>query len=255
MTLLAVERIKLLTTRSPWWCTLIALVLTIGFGALMAGTSDEAIAPLTIAATQFGYGFGLVVVMVMATLAITTEYRFSTIRATFLAVPNRPSTLVAKATVVAVLAAVVGEIAAFGSWGIAGAIKPNVDLAINTAYEWRAVAGVGLVYALSAVVAVAVGVLIRHSAGAIAVLLIWNQLVEPLVQLIPRVGDDIHKWMPFNVANKLVTGNPDPTARDVLQGPPPSDAVLGPWPAIGVFAVFAAVLLGIAIVVANRRDA
>ncbi|GAA2991123.1 hypothetical protein [Actinokineospora diospyrosa] len=255
MTLLAVERIKLFTTRSPWWCTLIALVLTIGFGALMAGTSEENIAPLTIAATQFGYTFGLVVVMVMAALAITTEYRFSTIRATFLAVPNRPTALIAKATVVAVLAAIVGEIAAFGSWGIARLMKPNVDLAINTAYEWRAVAGVGLVYGISAVVAVAVGVLLRHSAGAIAVLLIWNQLVEPLVQLIPKVGDDIHKWLPFNVANKLITGNPDPSTRDVLQGPPPSDAVLGPWPALAAFAGFAVVLFGIALVVANRRDA
>ena len=29
MTLLAVERIKLFTTRSPWWCALLTLVLTI----------------------------------------------------------------------------------------------------------------------------------------------------------------------------------------------------------------------------------
>ncbi|WP_026421729.1 ABC transporter permease [Actinokineospora inagensis] len=254
MTLLAVERMKLLTTRSPWWCALLALVLTIGFSALMAGTSDAA-DPMNISATQFGYGFGLVVIMVMAALAVTTEYRFSTIRATFLAVPRRPSPLVAKATVVALLAGVVGEAAAFGSWGIAKLIKPTSDLAINSSYDWRAIAGVGLVYAVAAVIAVAVGLMLRHSAGAIAVLMIWTQLAEPLVQLIPKVGDKIHKWLPFNVANKFITGNPDPSARDVLHGPPPSDAVLAPWPAIAAFAAFAVVLFAVAVTVANRRDA
>ena len=42
MTLLAVERIKLFTTRSPMWCTLAALVVTIGFAALIAGVSIAA---------------------------------------------------------------------------------------------------------------------------------------------------------------------------------------------------------------------
>ena len=42
--------------------------------------------------------------MVMATLAVTTEYRFGTIRATFQAVPNRTRTLLAKTTVVALFA-------------------------------------------------------------------------------------------------------------------------------------------------------
>jgi ABC-2 type transport system permease protein len=41
MTLLAVERIKLFTTRSPWWCALITLVLTIGFAGLVVGNSNE----------------------------------------------------------------------------------------------------------------------------------------------------------------------------------------------------------------------
>ncbi|GLZ37459.1 ABC transporter permease [Actinokineospora sp. NBRC 105648] len=254
MTLLAVERMKLFTTRSPWWCTVAALAVTIGFAALMAGTAD-AQAPLTVAATQFGYNFGLVVVMVMAGLAITTEYRFSTMRATFLAVPNRWSALLAKTAVVAVLAGIVGEIAAFGSWGIGKLIKPGVDLTLNTAYEWRAVAGVGLVYAVAAVVAVAVGVLVRHSAGAISLVLIYNLLVEGLIVLIPNVGPKIHKWLPFNMAHQFVTGNPDPTGRDVNFGPPLSDATLGPWAALAYFAGFAAVLLVIALAVANRRDA
>ncbi|MGX7823818.1 ABC transporter permease [Actinokineospora sp. 24-640] len=254
MTLLAVERIKLFTTRSPWWSALAALLLTIGFAALMAGTADDT-APMNLAATQFGYGFGVVVIMVMAALAVTTEYRFSTIRATFLAVPNRTAALLAKTAVVATLGGIIGTLAAFGSWGMARLLAPDAQLALNTPYAWRAVAGVGLVYFFSAIIAIAVGTLIRHSAGAISLLLIYSQLVEGLVQLIPNVGDDIYRWLPFNVANNFVTGNPDPSPRDVQFGPPPSTAELGPWWSLAYFAGFALLLLILSIVSANKRDA
>src|SRR4051794_8177113 len=108
MTLLAVERIKLFTTRSPWWCALITLVLTIGFAALVVGNSNDQEIPATVASTQFGYAFGMAVIMVLAALAVTTEYRFGTIRTTFQAVPHRTSALLAKTTVVALLALLIG---------------------------------------------------------------------------------------------------------------------------------------------------
>jgi len=253
MTLLAVERIKLFTTRSPLWCTLAALAVTIGFAALIAGVDTEN--PETIASTQFGYNFGLMVIMVMAVLAITTEYRFGTIRATFQAIPNRTAALLAKTGVVAVFAGLIGEAAAFGSVGIAKLVRSSADLGINTAYEWRAVAGVGLVYALTAVIAVAVGTLIRHSAGAVSLMLIYALLVESLVALIPKVGDDIQHWMPFYVADKFITGDPDPSSRLVSQGPPPSAADLSPWWSLAYFAGFALLMLVIALVTTNKRDA
>jgi ABC-2 type transport system permease protein len=253
MTLLAVERIKLFTTRSPLWCTIVALAITIGFAALIAGLDTES--PVTIASSQFGYSFGLVVIMVMATLAITTEYRFGTIRATFQAVPNRSAALIAKATVVAVFAGLIGLAASFGSVAIAKLIRPSANLAINTGFEWRAVAGVGLVFAAAAIMAVAVGTLVRHSAGAVSLILIWSQLVESLVRLIPNVGDNIQQWMPFYVANKFLTGDPDITERSIAAGPPPSEAVLTPGWAGLYFVGVALVLMVIALVVANKRDA
>lgn len=253
MTLLAVERIKLFTTRSPIWCTLAALAVTIGFAALIAGVDTENLP--TIASSQFGYSFGLVVIMVMATLAITTEYRFGTIRATFQAIPNRTAALLAKTTVVAVFAAIIGVIAAFGSVAISKLIRSGADLNINTAFEWRATAGIGLVYATAAIIAVAVGILIRHSAGAVSIVLIYSQLVESLVTLIPKVGDDIQRWMPFYVANKFLTGDPDPTNRPIVEGPPPSLSSLSPWWSLAYFVGFALVLLMISLYTANKRDA
>jgi ABC-2 type transport system permease protein len=253
MTLLAVERIKLFTTRSPLWCALAAFGITVGFAALVTGADSDSTP--TIATTQFGVNFGLMVIMVMATLAITTEYRFGTIRATFQAIPNRTSTLLAKTAVVALFAGLIGEIVAFGSVAIAKLIRPSASLGIETTYEWRTVAGVGLVYAISAVIAIAVGLLIRHSAGAVSLLLIYTLLVESLVQLIPSVGDDIQKWMPFYVANKFLTGDPDATNMPMGEGPPPSSATLSPWWALAYFAAFAAVTLAVAVFAANKRDA
>lgn len=255
MTLLAVERIKLFTTRSPWWCALITLVLSIGIAALTAGATshpDE----LTVSSTEFAHTFAMAVVMVLAALAVTTEYRFNTIKTTFQAVPHRGSALVAKTIVVALVSLVIGELAAFGSWGIAKLIKPAGDLALNSTADWMNVAGIGVVYAFAAVIAVAVGILIRHSAGAISVVLIYSLAVENLIQIIPKVGNGIHKWMPFNVAEKFLTGTGESNgALGSHGGPPLSDSTLSPIWALVYFAAFSLVLLAISIVVAKKRDA
>lgn len=251
MTLLAVERIKLFTTRSPWWCAAVTLALVVGFAALITGTAGQDF-PVSVATTQFGYGFGLAVIMVLAALSITTEYRFGTIRTTFQAVPKRTSALLAKTVVVALLALVIGEAAAFGALGIAALMDSSADLALNSTADWIQVAGVGVIYALTAVMAVAVGIMVRHSAGAISLLLIYAMVVESLVPLIPGVGQDIHRWMPFNVADKFLTGE---GATRVAEGPPLSTATLSPGWALVYFAGVAVAMLAIALGVAKNRDA
>lgn len=249
MTLLATERIKLFTTRSPWWSMLLALVLSIGFAALIAANVPGS-EPFGVREAESGYQFSLVVMMVMAALAVTTEYRFGTIRTTFQAVPNRTSLLLAKTAVVAILAAVIGEVAAFASWAIAKAIHPTATLALSGEQAWRNVAGMGLVYFVTAVIAVAVGILIRQTAGAVAILLIYTLLVENLVVLIPKIGDKIQEWMPFTVANHFLTAG----STGLDQGGQ-AQVQLGAWPSLLYFAGVAAVLMIIAIVTANRRDA
>ncbi|SDF55293.1 ABC-2 type transport system permease protein [Lentzea fradiae] len=249
MTLLAVERIKLFSTRSPYWCSALALALGVGITAIFAAASDG---PIPLGLTQIGSGqLAIAVVLVMAALAVTTEYRFQTIRATFLAVPNRTSALVAKTVVVAFIAALLGEIVAFGSWGVAKLISPESDLAINTAAEWRHVAGIGLIYAFGAVMAVAIGILVRQSAGAIAILLVWQMLAENLIGIIPKAGVKIQAWLPFmNASHFLSMGSDSPE-----QGGQGVDFKLSEWGSFGYFAGIAVALLVVALVVAKRRDA
>jgi ABC-2 type transport system permease protein len=251
MSVIAVERIKLFSTRSPWWCMIVAAVLAIGLAALATGFLNGANEQqATILMTQGGAQLSQMVMMVMAALAVTTEYRFGTIRTSFQAVPQRTTLLLGKTAVVATLAAVVGLITAFGAWGIGSLVVSSADLAIDTGAEWRMLAGQGPVFALSAVIAVAVGILIRQSAGAIAILILWPLLVENLFNLIPKVGDDLSQWSPFqNGGSFLVQGQEFGLAGQ------PGDFALTPWWALLYFAGWAAALLAIALFSASKRDA
>ncbi|RDI29612.1 hypothetical protein [Lentzea flaviverrucosa] len=249
MTLLAVERIKLFSTRSPYWCSALAIVLGVGLTAIIAAASEEQV---SLGLTQIGSAqLAIAVVLVMAAIAVTTEYRFGTIRSTFLAVPNRTSALVAKTVVVAFIAGVLGEIIAFGSVGIAKLLSSNSDLSINTAAEWRHVAGVGIVYAIGAIIAVAVGILVRQTAGAVSILLVWQMAAEGLIGFIPKVGIKIQAWLPFTNATHFLTMGADSPE----QGGAGIDFKLSQWGSLAYFAGIAVAMLVVALIVAKRRDA
>ncbi|AXB43121.1 hypothetical protein [Amycolatopsis albispora] len=237
MNLLASERIKLLSTRSPWWCLVAAFVLVVGTAGLMAAAGDS---ELTVPATQNGTKLALAVVVVLAALAVTTEYRFGTIRATFQAEPARGPALAAKAVVVAVAAGLAGLLAGPAAWLTAELLAPDRTAALAAGGDWRTVLGSGPLYAVSAVVAVAVGILLRQTAGALALLLVWVLQGEMLLGLIPEFGPAVRDWLPFRAGAQFVSADGGP---------------LGHWGSLGYFATFAVALLAIAISVAKRRDA
>ncbi len=247
MSLIAAERIKLASTRSPWWCAAFAVLSTVTLSMVAAlATAKGNLAPVTVATTQMGYTLGMAVVMVMAALAVTTEYSVGTIRTTFLAMPHRGHALAAKTVVVAVLAFVIGLAVALGSWALGLLLLPDANLALTGAIEWRQVGGVALVYAVAAVIAVAVGTLTRHTAGAVAIVLVWTLMAEQLLVVIPGVGEAARPFLPFQAAKQFLSA-----------GEVPADAALldRPWFALGYFALTAAALLAIAIEVTRRRDA
>jgi len=256
MHLLTVERMKLFSTRSPWACALLAIALTALTAALVVSGSTESSLPPTVASTQFGYRLGLVVVLALAVLAVTTEYRTGTIQTTFQAVPKRTPALLAKAAVVAGFAFLIGEAAAFGGWGVSRIIAPGTDLALDSTTDWIIVAGTGVVYALAAVAAVGVGLLIRHGAGGLALVITYTLAVEDLVTLIPHAGNQIHRWLPLNVVTKFLSdtgqasGGRDGGNANVL-----SDSPLNPGWALAYFATFAALVLTAGVTMAKRRDA
>lgn len=250
MSAVAAERVKLMSTRSPWWTSAVAIVIVVGMTAIVVATWDPADGPAPFAVSGYFATFGMVVVMVMAAVSVTSEYRFGTIRTTFQAVPNRTAALLAKAAVVVPVAGVVGLVAGFGAWGVAWLISPQ-SMSLSTDAEWRVVAGTALVWAVGAVVALAVGILVRQTAGAVTLLLVWVLLIENLIGLIPRVGADIQGWLPFVNATNFLTGG----GGDAGGPPSMSSMAFGPWGSLAWFAGIAVVLMAIALAMANRRDA
>lgn len=253
MTQLVVERIKLFSTRSPYWCLALVLAVALMFG-LIFGLADggQQASPFT---SQFGLQFGMMVFMVLAALAMTTEYRFGTIRASFLAVPKRANVLLAKTVLLAGLAAIVAAISAFAAFFLTKALasSPHQPLELATGDDWRVVLGNIALFPIAAIIAVAIGTLIRQSAGAIAILLVWAMMAESLIGIIPTVGPKIGPWLPFTAGSAFIT--PPGGVAAAFGGPPSTTA--GPTPVEGllVFLATAVVLWVIALIVLRRRDA
>jgi len=103
---LEAERIKLSTTRSVLWTAAAVAVLSIGLAALQGSTAYGAAPLLPEKAAMGVVMFGVPVLMVLAAMTVTGEYRSGMIRTTFMATPDRTLVLVAKATIAALFSAV-----------------------------------------------------------------------------------------------------------------------------------------------------
>lgn len=250
--LLAAERIKLVSTRSPWWCAVVVVVLLVGLTALGAvqytpqqGSAWSAIG---------GIGaLPMAVVAVLAAVAVTGEHRTGTVRTTFLAAPDRVRAMLAKTVVVAGASALIGLVASFAAWGLARFLAPDADLALTGITQWRAVAGVGAVYAVVAVLSVGVAMLVRHTAGAVTALLVWIFVGETVLGSLPGIGTDIAGWLPMrNLGRFLVAGIADPDPTRSFFG---ERLLFGPWTALAYAMGVAAAVLVVALMAARRRDA
>jgi len=243
------ERIKLSTTRSVLWSALAVAVLSLGLAALQ-GANAYGAAPLPPEKAATGAAvFGVPVLMILAAMTVTGEYRSGMIRTTFMATPNRTAVLLAKATVTSVFSAVYAAAMVVGVILVAKLMSPPLaasQLSLGLPDTWRPVGAIALFAALSAVLGVAVAALLRHSAGAVAVLLLWPLVVEPVVGNLPSIGSEVGPYLPF--ANMFLFID--------VQWLYPAYAM--PWGVFGSLVYFAAIVAAVflvAIVVVNRRDA
>lgn len=99
MTLLKSEWIKLTTTKSAYWLYGLGVLLAVGLAA-MIGQFESASSGEPVAGAPGGGGdplfaitgvsvFTIFLVWIAAIVAVTGEYRFHTIKTTFLGAPNR----------------------------------------------------------------------------------------------------------------------------------------------------------------------
>jgi ABC-2 type transport system permease protein len=256
--LLTAEWTKIRSVRSTMWSLLAFVVVAIGFSALIAivisntwnspGDHPNHVTLLTDpTAVLFGAGFGLgqLAICVLGVIVISGEYSTGAIRASLLAVPRRIPVLAAKAAVFALLDLIVSAITVFAVFFITTAIlRSHVSITLSQPGITRACIGGILYLTVLGLFALAVGGLIRHTAGAIATVIALVLVVPPLISLIPgTIADHVHGYLP-TVAGQLA-GQSSQQPADVLS----------PWQGFGVLCLWTAVLLAACGWLLVRRDA
>lgn len=147
-----------------------SVVLT-GSGDIAPAVVQGVLGTNTAASTLLlGLTVGLIVLIVIAAMFITGEYRHGLIRTTLTATPKRGQVLGAKAIVIGAVGFVIGAIAAGVAMPIGQhfLIKNGVYVfPANAGAVARIVVGCGLVSALTAVAVLGLGTILRRSAGAV----------------------------------------------------------------------------------------
>ncbi|UBU08486.1 DUF1349 domain-containing protein [Nonomuraea gerenzanensis] len=203
---------------------------------------------------------GLVLVIVVAVLFVTAEYRHGLIRTTLLAGPRRGRTLAAKALalgLVAFAAALPAIAITFAAGGRILRGNGNPVLPVSLLTEIRIVAGMAALFALTAVLSLALGALLRRSVAAVitAVTVIIVPHVLATTSVLP---DSAARWLlRLTPAAGFAAQQSVPQYAHVLghYAPIAGFYPLPPWAGVAVLAGYAALALGLAAVQLRRRDA
>ena len=246
------EWIKLWSLRSTYW-TMLATVAAMVLIAVMLGVAsmvDEQLDGRM--AIGMGYSFAQAVVAVLGVLTITGEYSTGMIRSTLAAVPTRLPVLAAKAVLVAGLGFVLGVVGValsyvvsfplLGADGAANVSDPQVQ---------RVFWGSGLYLAGVGLLGLGLGALIRHTAGAVALILGVLLLLPSVWQLLMMTSEWFTKaypYLPSTAGERIATPEVATAIADAPQ-------VLAPWVGFGVFMGYVTVILIAAGILLRRRDA
>ena len=202
---------------------------------------------------------GMIAIVVVAAMFFTVEYRRGLIRTTLTASPRRGQVLVAKAAVASAVAFVAGLAASILAIAFGLPRQRNQGtyvLPISMLTEVRVIVGTAAMVAVAAVMAVAIGAILRRSAAAVTtaiVVIVLPFLLAAtvlqagagtwLLRLTPAAGFAIEQSIPnYPQVDSVVSA---------AQGTYP----LSPWAGLGVLCAWAAAALALAYVLLRRRDA
>ncbi|RRR72201.1 ABC transporter permease [Streptomyces sp. RP5T] len=254
---LRAEWAKFWSLRSSWITLGVAVVLLIALGAIASATySPDAVGQdgppgprsgeqNAVSLALLGVTFASLAVGVLGVLSSAGEYTTGMIRSTLTAVPRRLPVLWSKAAVIGPIALVlttIGALTAFGL-GTLGLDGEKIALSLGDDGVLRSLAGAGLYLALVAVAGVALGMLLRSSAGAIAVLVGVLLILPGLASLLPdSLYDDINPYFPSNAGSAMYALHE-------------SSGALSPGAGLAVFAGWVALTLAAAAWRLRRSDA
>jgi ABC-type transport system involved in multi-copper enzyme maturation permease subunit len=203
--------------------------------------------------------FALALLVIVGAMFVTAEYRRGMIRMTLTASPRRGRVLAAKAVVIGLVCFVLGLPAAAIAVLVGDVISRGHQvyvLPVSWLTDLEVIVGVAALLAMAAVLAVAVGTIMRRSVVAVATVIV--------VFLLPFILGDtsvvspaVSEWM-FRVtpiAAFAVEQSVPQYSQVVGQYGPPEYYALAPWAGLLVLCGYAAAALAVACVLLRRRDA
>jgi ABC-2 type transport system permease protein len=184
---------------------------------------------------------------VIGTTHITSEFAFNTIRPTFAATPHRARVVVAKVLVLAPATLLVQGIVTITGLQLASSIATNRGVVVDySSIDGFVPAAVGIVLfaTLVTLFGLSIGLVVRSSPAAVALVILWPLLVEGLLTgVLTAAGlHNVRKWMPYASGQRLWSTD---SASESF-----SRVVSGLY-----FAGFVMLLLVIGSLLTQRRDA
>ena len=244
------ELLKLRSTRILWWLlagtltmvlvTIIASVPTTGPPHDVTSLDDPALL-----ARMVGVSFlwPQLTVALLGVLAYTQEERYGTITSTLLAEPRRRRVLAAKGVALVLYSAEIAvatlAVSLVASIALIRARHGNATVG---AEFWQVVAAAFLVLALSGLIGVGVGALVRNQIVAVTLTLVWLTAGEHLlIEALPQVA----RWTLVGATAGLLQLGAEATTSATLLNAPIGGLLL-----VG----YTTAAVGLALVIAPRRD-
>jgi ABC-2 type transport system permease protein len=192
---------------------------------------------------------GQLVIVVLGTLTLTSEYSTGMIRTSLTVMPRRGVLYGAKATVFAAVALVVAFVASFASFFVGQALlsSTHVSATLSQPRVLGAVIGVAVYVALCGLFAFGLGAILRSTAGAMTTAYGLLFLLPELAKALPNSWyADVVRWLPGGDVINAITN----TQRVNV-----SPHLFSGWGEVGVFAGYTAILLVLGAVLMRKRDA
>jgi ABC-2 type transport system permease protein len=242
-TVLAFEWTKFTSLRSTRW-TAAAIGLLIVIGAVFVGLSGSLQPDDTVLGGSLTLSVvSLIVAGVVGALTVCAEYSSGTIGSTLAAVPRRGRVLAAKAVLLGALLFAIGLVACLLAYVLGDAILEDGKHAQGEPFP--ALFGIAALFAVVGVLGLAIGTLVRHSAGAVTVVV----AVMLLPSLFGPLFGNLQRW--------IAGATPTAALEKLTQTSDASHEVvgsLGAWPSLGLVAAYSAALLVLAVSRLRRRD-
>ena len=254
---------KFMTTRL-WWGMALGVFLSAAVFALLFGillTSDAAGSggvngipsgdAVQVANSVYTAGLqvGYLLMLTIGVIQIGSEYRHSTISATFLAVPRRGIAMLAKVVALLVIGFGYGVISLVGSVSVGAAVLGlQGEDAFPSDQVLRTIALSLLVLGLWALIGLGVGILIPNQVAALLIGVGVAWIVEPVLGLAIKAWDFGHDhvapYLPSEATQAIV---------NAVQSSP-DDVRLAWWAAALTLAAWATLLAGVGALLTVRRD-